>query len=79
MGGNGDTTTLAHLEGPYMYADAWEIRRVQTYPENSENRSKMRRFTTHSHTYLYNLQDEIQVKISAAYGKQTTKKVDNKL
>ena len=46
-------TTLAHPEGPYIYTSYRFIGnsgRNQTHPENSENGSKARRFTIHSHT-----------------------------
>ena len=40
--------TPAHLEGPYM--QMYRRSRRELNPENSENGSKMRRFTTHIHT-----------------------------
>ena len=47
--GRGDIITLAHPEGSHMQIDK-RIRRELNRAENSENGSKMRHFTTHSHT-----------------------------
>ena len=47
--GRGDTITLAHPEGPFMQMHR-RIRQKLNPSVNSENGSKMRRFTTHSHT-----------------------------
>ena len=67
--GKGETTILPYptLKGG-ICGPIENSGRNQTHPENSENRSKMRSFTTHSHTS--NLQDKIRLYVDTS--NQTT-------
>ena len=67
--GRGETTTLALPEGPYMQTRR-RTRQELTHSEYSENGSKMRRFTTHSHTF--NLQGRSRLNAYTA-NQRTTK------